>query len=821
MGMFRSEEIVHKRIRMPGNINRASKILNEILLYEEDLLEFIDLTKDDIEAKKNLAPLIGRCEEMEKILNKFQKFAEEFGMNIHKFSSHFEFVQALTKDQSNINKQETDYFDAVEAEILEEEKKIIELLESYNKIKEDYFIDIQKEKVIEKYILLTSGGRSNQNGLRHIVGICDSENDLKLKRMLFRIGHDKIIITSFDLIQTTGLFKKPKKIFIIFSPQSEYLLGKISKICDIFNCIRFNIPENLVTFPQDIQKKIRDEKTYLFEAKKAIINFLQEKLITTNKLSLYKLYFEKEKLIFTNLNKCIIRDNFIDGEVWIIKSSYEKVKKLVCHENESISANFIDLIDCYLQKPTYIKTNSFTFPFQQIANLYGIPYYREINPGYFTIITFPFFFGIMFGDIGHGIILLIAGLYLALSKGLEDIEFLKNIMKYKYFILLLGIFSIFCGFIYNDFFSIPLNLFGSCYEETVDGVAVRKENCVYKFGIDPKWYIAENQLSFFNSFKMKFSVIVGVLQMTFGILLKGLNDTYQCNCVNFIFEFIPQLIFMVIIFGYMIFMIYYKWCIDWSQNVEKAPSLITIMINMVIKQGKVDTPLWSNNLIDQVRLNQIIMIIALSLIPIMLFPKPIINFLKNKSKRGYKKNEGLIQNEEGNQGIGEENKYSNDMNCLSSSIVIDPNSQFSHLFDLERNKIIKKRNQENFIELFIHQLIYTIEFCLSTVSNTASYLRLWALSLAHAELSKVFIESTFLEPVQKGDLGFGLTFVVVFIDFFIFANATLFVLIFMDSMECGLHTLRLHWVEFQNKFYRAEGYEFKPFCFKSINEQKD
>lgn len=113
-------------------------------------------------------------------------------------------------------------------------------------------------------------------------------------------------------------------------------------------------------------------------------------------------------------------------------------------------------------------------------------------------------------------------------------------------------------------------------------------------------------------------------------------------------------------------------------------------------------------------------------------------------------------------------------------------------------------------ELFVDQLIETIEFVLGSISNTASYLRLWALSLAHGQLAKVFY-TMILSGAIKNSTGIVSSSLTLIIGFVFFFGATFAVIMCMDSMECFLHGLRLHWVEFQNKFFKGDGIIFEEF----------
>jgi V-type H+-transporting ATPase subunit a len=189
--------------------------------------------------------------------------------------------------------------------------------------------------------------------------------------------------------------------------------------------------------------------------------------------------------------------------------------------------------------PTLIEKNSFLSVFQEIVNTYGVPRYKEINPTVFISITFPLLFGIMFGDIGHGTILFSYGIYLCIfDRFFNSKQNRSKFRAFRYLILLMGVFSVYCGFIYNDFFSLSLNLFGTCYQGETR-IQTQKPNCVYSFGIDPVWSTATNELSFVNSFKMKMAILIGIVQMMLGLILKAFNSRYFKKPLDFYFEFIP------------------------------------------------------------------------------------------------------------------------------------------------------------------------------------------------------------------------------------------------------------------------------------------
>jgi len=223
----------------------------------------------------------------------------------------------------------------------------------------------------------------------------------------------------------------------------------------------------------------------------------------------------------------------------------------------------------------------------------------------------------------------------------------------------------------------------------------------------------------------------------------------------------------------------------------QPPNLITTLINIALKPGTVDEPMYAG----QASVQTFLLLVAFLCVPWLLLVKPFyLRFQHNQQQ--HRVDHGGAENPLlGGDVHGEANPHGQAGGHGGHGDGHGHDGEF------------------NFGEIFIHQAIETIEFVLGMVSNTASYLRLWALSLAHTELATVFWEKAMVAAIDTNNP------VAIFIGFAIFAAVTFGVLLAMDVLECFLHALRLHWVEFQNKFYKADGYRFTPFDFRSILEK--
>ena len=255
-----------------------------------------------------------------------------------------------------------------------------------------------------------------------------------------------------------------------------------------------------------------------------------------------------------------------------------------------------------VRPPSLFRLNEVTWVFQEIVDTYGIPTYKEVNPSVFAVVTFPFLFGIMFGDMGHGFVLFLVGGVLCLLSDVIRAKApgLEPLLAMRYIALLMGIFATFAGLCYNDLMGIPLFLWDSCYTFTeihveshhdldvrLPMIARAKPDCVYPIGVDPAWHLGSNELTFLNSLKMKISVILGVLQMGLGVCMKALNARHFNNRMDFYFEFLPQIILLFVLFGYMDMMIIAKWTTNFSGVEYTAPSIISNMIDMALNGGAI------------------------------------------------------------------------------------------------------------------------------------------------------------------------------------------------------------------------------------------
>ncbi|XP_077297070.1 V-type proton ATPase 116 kDa subunit a1-like isoform X2 [Arctopsyche grandis] len=830
--MFRSEEMALCQLFIQPEAAYTS--VSE--LGENGTVQFRDLNPEVNAFQRKFVNEVRRCDEMERKLRYIEA-------EVNKDSVTIPDVREAPRAPNP-----REIID-LEAHLEKTENEILELSHNAVNLKSNFLELTELKHVLEKtQVFFTEQEEANgmdsltralipedaqQTGairgrLGFVAGVIQRERVPAFERMLWRISRGNVFLRQTELEKpledpTTGN-QINKTVFVAFF-QGEQLKSRIKKVCTGFHASLYPCP-NSHNERQEMVKGVRTRLEDLNLVLNQTQDHRQRVLVSVAKeLTSWTIMVRKMKAIYHTLNlfnmdvtkKCLI------GECWVPVADLTSVQKALADGSNACGSSipsFLNRIETGENPPTFNRTNKFTQGFQNLIDAYGVASYREANPALYTIITFPFLFSIMFGDFGHGLIMLSFAAYMCIfEKKLSALKSNNEIWNIffsgRYIILLMGIFSLYTGLIYNDVFSKSVNIFGSSWRANYDNDTMMHHkdlqlgpnttylNYPYPLGMDPVWQLAENKIIFLNSYKMKLSIIIGVIHMIFGVCMSTVNYNFFKHRSSILVEFLPQVLFLVLLFFYMVVMIFIKWFMYSDFADEKdiylkpgcAPSVLILFINMMLL-GKttVKDPNCKPYMFDgQYDMQFYFVIFAVICIPVMLFGKPLIIKFSSKNKKHETSNGDV------NQGL--------EMTPEAIEAAKPSASDGEH-----------HEEEEAFSEIMIHQAIHTIEYVLSTISHTASYLRLWALSLAHAQLSEVLWNMV---------LKFGLTSKGYEGGFFLFlafggwAVGTLAILVMMEGLSAFLHTLRLHWVEFMSKFYSGLGYPFQPFCFKTILESED
>ncbi|XP_068976672.1 V-type proton ATPase 116 kDa subunit a 1 isoform X4 [Bombus flavifrons] len=815
--LFRSEQMTLCQLFLQSEA--AYACVSE--LGELGLVQFRDLNPDVNAFQRKFVNEVRRCDEMERKLRYLEKEIKKDGIPMLDTGENPEAPQP----REMIDLEAT--FEKLENELREVNQNAETLKRNFLELTELKHILRKTQVFFDEHLYTTADtiGSHYRNPLRFVAGVILRERIPAFERMLWRACRGNVFLRQAEIETpledpSTGdqVFKS---VFIIFF-QGDQLKTRVKKICEGFRATLYPCPEapaDRREMAMGVMTRIEDLNTVLGQTQDHRHRVL---VAAAKNIKNWFVKVRKIKAIYHTLNlfnldvtqKCLI------AECWVPVLDIETIQLALRRGTERSGSSVPPILNrmaTFEDPPTYNRTNKFTKGFQALVDAYGVASYREMNPSPYTIITFPFLFAVMFGDTGHGLIMFLFGGWMVLKEKplaakKSDNEIWNIFFGGRYIIFLMGLFSMYTGLIYNDIFSKSLNIFGSYWRinYNISTIVTNKElqlnpsdteqylQIPYPLGMDPVWQLAENKIIFLNSYKMKISIIFGVIHMLFGVIIGLWNHMYFRRQLSIVCEFVPQIIFLIFLFLYMVLLMFIKW-ISYGPNSDNtdpahgpfcAPSVLITFINMVLfKPGvapaKECSP-WMYS--GQNGFQSFLVVVAVLCIPWMLLAKPV-SMMYNRKKQHYQLNNHGTENGDIEGAVD----------------AIQPVSgipQGGH-----------KEEEEDMSEVFIHQGIHTIEYVLGSVSHTASYLRLWALSLAHAQLSEVLWNMVMRNGLTQEGWSGG---IILWAVFAFWAVLTVGILVLMEGLSAFLHTLRLHWVEFQSKFYAGQGYGFQPFSFEII-----
>jgi V/A-type H+-transporting ATPase subunit I len=304
-----------------------------------------------------------------------------------------------------------------------------------------------------------------------------------------------------------SITKSQEFIFIATSTKHKDEIEKILKNHHAESC---QLPEDLHERPSDALEKINVQTKELIQNKKIVLNSL-ETLAEANKQRLFALKETAQNIssVLNTKQKSLETKHLVTVKGYIPKKELKELERQIDDKLDQvllIEKKFTESQD----PPTKMHNRSFIKPFETITKLYGLPHYDELDPTPLIAIAFPLIFGLMFGDAGHGLTLLIIGIMLGVL--IKNDEGIRN---FSWILAACGIGAIFAGLLFGEFFG--------------------------KHLFTPLWFDPfENVIGF-----LTFSLFVGGIQIMSGFFLEFVNFVIKGDIIDALATSVPKMLFYV------------------------------------------------------------------------------------------------------------------------------------------------------------------------------------------------------------------------------------------------------------------------------------
>ncbi len=326
---------------------------------------------------------------------------------------------------------------------------------------------------------------------RVVVGILTTSKAADAEEFISDISKTEII----PLIQNK---------FLIFAQGKK---GEITRLLKTLSTVRWiehentnpihfsklEIEEELEKGAKDLEKEIKgieeDSKQYTIQNKEKIMAL---RLSIESYKQLLRIYVTSKKTIRT-----------VIFQGWIAQKDQKYIREFISDFSETVFETE-EPEEESRSVPIKLAKNPIMRAFQSIIALYGLPSSKEVDPTIFFIFTFSIFYGIMFGDAGHGLIFMLIGILGILAKGLK-----RNIRTMFILVFSVGLTSFIWGaFIFGEFFG-----YGISHD------IFHWENPLL-FGYHyPALSPVDNLIEIFN-----LVLIIGAIQLTLGLTLRLINQ---------------------------------------------------------------------------------------------------------------------------------------------------------------------------------------------------------------------------------------------------------------------------------------------------------